>query len=113
MQRRPPLRSARSGLVARRVHLHLVGKHEVGDVATDDRVLHRQRRQLGMMRGDVYGLAVCRNIAEHIPDIGGLECAATAHLRRYLTRDRQDRRTVLFGVVEPGEPGTLRPGSTP
>ena len=45
-----------AGTLGGRVHLHLVGQHQVGDLALDERVLERERHQLGVVRVGQHGL---------------------------------------------------------
>ncbi len=101
MARDAPERPARLGIA--RLDLHLVGEHEVGDVATDDRGLARHVHQLGVGRSGVHGLGVARHVGERPLEVDVLERTATLHLRRDLTRQRQDGRSIDLGVVETGQ----------
>ncbi len=106
----PPSRGERGGRVRREV-LHLVGKHEVGDAAPVQRVLDGGRGELGVVGARVHGHRGQRDVAEDGREVEVLERAAAQHLRRHLPGDRDHRRAVELGVVQPGEQvGRAGPG---
>ncbi len=97
----PTVGSAR-GRVAGEV-LDLIGQHQVRHPPSVDRVLHRQRCQLGVVRCAVRGRLPIRHVGERRLQIQVLEGATTELVRRHLTRDRQRGSSVDLGVVQPGE----------
>ena len=97
--------------VARRQHLHLVGKHEVRDAALHERVLAREAHQLTVVGVALHGLCEQGDVGERGGEVEILERAPAAHLRRHLTRDRKHGRAVDLGVVETSEQvGRAGPG---
>ena len=73
------------------------------DAALHERVLAREAHQLGVVGVALHGLRVDRDVGERGGEVEVLERAAAAHLRRHLARDREHRRAVDLGVVQPGE----------
>ena len=91
------------GLGGARLGLHLVRENEVRDAAGVAGVLDRERREFGMVGSTVDGRGPGGDVAEDGREVHVLERAATEHLRRHLTRYRDDGCLVELGVVQAGE----------
>ena len=105
----PPLRTA--GPLRGRRGLQLVGEHEVGDPAPDDRLLAGDRHQLGVIGVGVDRLAIRRDVGERPLEVEILERSTPLDARRHLTGDRQRGRPIDPCVVQPGqEVRAPRPG---
>jgi hypothetical protein len=97
----PALRLLRRGVAG--LGLHLVGKDQMGHPAGITRMLHRQRRQFGVVTVAVR----CRRPGGHVPEdhaqVKVLERAAAKFPGGDLAGNRQHRRLVQLGVVQAGE----------
>ncbi len=103
-------RSARRALRARCLRrvaddliLDLVGEDQVRDPSCVNRVLDRERHKFGVVRAGMQRLGRDGDISECGLKIEVLEGAATEDPRRHLTRQGDDRGSVLLGVIEPGQ----------
>ncbi|NYD32424.1 hypothetical protein BJ958_003970 [Nocardioides kongjuensis] len=80
--------------------LDLVGQDEVGDPAPVHGVLHRERRQLGVVGAGLHRRGRHGDVAEDGGQVEVLEGAPAAGRRRHLSGDRDHRRPVEPGVVQ-------------
>ena len=83
--------------------LHLVREDQVGDVAVDDRVLHRERRELARVRRREHGLAPLGDRRERLAQRDLLEGAWSEDLGLHLSGQREDRRAVDLRVPQTGQ----------
>ncbi len=83
--------------------LHLVGKHQVGHVALQQRRLAGQVDQLGVVGTGEHAVGRAGHGREGGVQVDILEGAAADDLGRHLARQRQHRGPVGLGIVETGE----------
>jgi hypothetical protein len=77
----PPVGPGSLGAVGGRECLHLVREDQVGGALLEDRVLARERHQLGVLGGLEHGLGPARHLAEGGAEVDLLKRARTAIVR--------------------------------
>ena len=95
--------SGSAGLDIGSQDLHLVGQHDVGNIAFNQRGLARQAHDLCWVCSRMDCLAKCRHVGEGPFEVKILKGTATLVLRWDLPREREHRRSVDLGVVEASE----------
>ena len=93
----------RAGAGLRRLLLHVIGQHEVADIAFYQSCFAGQGHQFGWVGRTVHALAEPGDVGESGFEVKILESASALVFRRYLAAQRQHRRPIDLGIVETGE----------